>query len=291
MRRLALLPALLLTGVCHAGLFTDDEAHKKISDMQQQNAQQQNKLEARFAGLESAQRSQGMEMLNQMEALKSELGKLRGQLEVQAHDIENLQKRQRDLYVDVDTRLRQLESAAASAAAAAVPPVEESPPKAGKDGKSGKDKKSSAKANAAVAAVPAPVPVPKTAEADPAEEAKTYDAAFNQFRGGNYQGALTAFQAFNQAYPKSPLAASAQYWIGNSHFNLKDYKSAISSQQELISQYPKSPKVPDALLNIATCQQNMGDAGTAKKTLEDVLARFPLSDAAEKAKRRLEIMK
>jgi tol-pal system protein YbgF len=290
-RRLALLPALLLTGVCHAGLFTDDEAHKKISDMQQQNAQQQNKLEARFAGLESAQRSQGMEMLNQMEALKSELGKLRGQLEVQAHDIENLQKRQRDLYVDVDTRLRQLESAAASAAAAAVPPVEESPPKAGKDGKSGKDKKSSAKANAAVAAVPAPVPVPKTAEADPAEEAKTYDAAFNQFRGGNYQGALTAFQAFNQAYPKSPLAASAQYWIGNSHFNLKDYKSAISSQQELISQYPKSPKVPDALLNIATCQQNMGDAGTAKKTLEDVLARFPLSDAAEKAKRRLEIMK
>lgn len=290
MRRLALLPALLLTGVCHAGLFTDDEAHKKISDMQQQNAQQQNKLETRFAGLESTQRAQGMEMLSQLEVLKSELGKLRGQLEVQAHDIENLQKRQRDLYVDVDTRLRQLESAAAAAAAAAAAPVEESPPKPGKDSKSGKDKKSSAKANAAPAAVPAAVPV-QTAETDPALEAKTYDAAFNLFRSGNYQGALTAFQAFNQAYPKSPLAASAQYWIGNSHFNLKDFKSAISSQQELISQYPKSPKVPDALLNIATCQQSMGDAGAAKKTLEEVLARYPLSDAADKAKHRLEMLK
>lgn len=289
MRRLALLPALLLTGVCHAGLFTDDEAHKKISDMQQQNAQQQGKLETRFAGLESTQRAQGMEMLSQMEALKAELGKLRGQLEVQAHDIENLQKRQRDLYVDVDTRLRQLESAAA--AAAAPPPVEESPPKSGKESKPGKDKKSSAKSSAAPAAAPAPVPVQKTAEADPAEEAKTYDAAFNQFRSGNYQGALTAFQAFSQAYPKSPLAPSAQYWIGNSHFNLKDFKSAISSQQELISLYPKSPKVPDALLNIASSQQSMGDAATAKKTLEDVLARYPLSDAAEKAKHRLEIMK
>lgn len=289
MRRLALLPALLLTGVCHAGLFTDDEAHKKISDMQQQNAQQQNKLETRFAGLESTQRAQGMEMLSQLEVLKSELGKLRGQLEVQAHDIENLQKRQRDLYVDVDTRLRQLESAAAAAAAAAAP-AEESPPKPGKDSKSAKDKKSSAKANAAPAAVPAAVPV-QTAETDPALEAKTYDAAFNLFRSGNYQGALTAFQAFNQAYPKSPLAASAQYWIGNSHFNLKDFKSAISSQQELISQYPKSPKVPDALLNIATCQQSMGDAGAAKKTLEDVLARYPLSDAADKAKHRLEMLK
>lgn len=291
MRRLALLPALLLSGVCYAGLFTDDEAHKKIGDMQLQNTQQQSKLETRFAGLESAQRAQGMEMLSQLEALKSELGKLRGQLEVQAHDIEGLQKRQRDLYVDVDTRLRQLESAAATAAAAAAAPVEESPPKSGKDSKSGRDKKSSAKANAVPVAVPAPVPVQKTAEADPAEEAKTYDAAFNQFRGGNYQGALTAFQAFNQAYPKSPLAPSAQYWIGNSYFNLKDFRSAISSQQELISLYPKSPKVPDALLNMASSYQGMGDVGTAKKTLEDVLARFPVSDAADKAKYRLESMK
>lgn len=287
MRRLALLPALLLSGVCHAGLFTDDEAHKKISDMQLQNTQQQSKLETRFASLESTQRAQGMEMLSQLETLKSELGKLRGQLEVQAHDIENIQKRQRDLYVDVDTRLRQLESAA-SAAAAATPP----PPAVDSQTKPGKDKKASAKPGAAPTAVaPAAAAPAQTAEADPALEVKTYDAAFNLFRGGNYQGALSAFHAFNQAYPKSPLAPSAQYWIGNSHFNLKDFKSAIASQQELISLYPKSPKVPDAMLNMASSYQGMGDVGTAKKTLEDLLARFPVSDAADKAKYRLESMK
>ncbi len=287
MRRLALLPALLLTGVCHAGLFTDDEAHQKISELQQQNTQQQSKLETRFASLESTQRAQGMEMLSQLETLKSELGKLRGQLEVQAHDIENIQKRQRDLYVDVDTRLRQLESAA-SAAAAATPP----PPAVDSQTKPGKDKKASAKPGAAPTAVaPAAAAPAQTAEADPALEVKTYDAAFNLFRGGNYQGALSAFHAFNQAYPKSPLAPSAQYWIGNSHFNLKDFKSAIASQQELISLYPKSPKVPDAMLNMASSYQGMGDVGTAKKTLEDLLARFPVSDAADKAKYRLESMK
>lgn len=293
MRRLALLPALLLSGVCHAGLFTDDEAHQKISDMQLQNTQQQNKLEARFAGLESTQRTQGMEMLSQMDALKAEISKMRGQLEVQAHDIENIQKRQRDLYVDVDTRLRQLESAAtAAAAAAAANPAVPAPPAVESQTKSGKDKKSSAKPSAApTAAAPAAAVPARTAEADPALEVKTYDAAFNLFRGGNYQGALSAFQAFNQAYPKSPLAPSAQYWIGNSHFNLKDFKSAISSQQELISLYPKSPKVPDAMLNMASSYQGMGDAGTAKKTLEDLLARFPVSDAADKAKYRLESMK
>lgn len=291
MRRLALLPALLLTGVCHAGLFTDDEAHRKISEMQQLNAQQQSKLEALVASLESTQRAQGMEMLSQLEALKTELGKMRGQLEVQAHDIETTQKRQRDLYVDVDTRLRQLESAASAAASAAAAP----PPAVESQVKPGKDRKAPAKAGstpavAAPAVPPSAVPA-QTAEADPALEVKTYDAAFNLFRSGNYQGALAAFHAFNQAYPKSPLAPSAQYWIGNSHFNLKDFRSAIASQQELISLYPKSPKVPDALLNMASSYQGMGDVGTAKKTLEELLARFPLSDAADKAKYRLEGMK
>ncbi|MBZ0105340.1 MAG: tol-pal system protein YbgF [Sulfuricella denitrificans] len=282
MRRIALLPALLLTGVCHAGLFTDDEAQRKISELQQSNTQQQTRLDERFSGLENTQRAQGLEMLSQMDALKAEISKMRGQLEVQAHDIETIQKRQRDLYVDVDTRLRQLESAAA-----AVPPP---PPVADNQPRSGKDKKLSAKPVVAAAAVPASTPA-QTAEADPAQEVKTYDAAFNLFRGGNYQGALAAFQAFNQAYPKSPLAPSAHYWIGNSYFNLKDFKSAIASQQELISLYPKSPKVPDALLNISSSQQGMGDMGSARKTLEDLLARFPLSDAADKAKYRLENMK
>jgi tol-pal system protein YbgF len=273
MRRLALLPALLLTGVCHAGLFTDDEAHKKISDMQQQNTQQQSKLETRFASLESTQRAQGMEMLSQLETLKTELGKLRGQIEEQAHAIETTQKRQRDLYVDLDSRLRLLEQRAVPVPA---PAVEE-------EVKPGKGKKQAGKT--------APVPVVATAPDDPVAEGKAYDAAFNLFKAGNYQGALAAFRQFIQTYPQSPLAASSQYWIGNSHFNLKDFKSAIASQQTLISQYPKSPKVPDAMLNIATCEQNMGDSEAAKKSLEDLVAKYPLSDAGEKAKKRLATVK
>jgi tol-pal system protein YbgF len=217
-----------------------------------------------------------MGAISELESIKAELGKMRGQLEVQAHDIETTQKRQRDLYVDLDTRLRQLEQTAS--APVVVPAVE--PPKPGKD------KKPMGKAAPAVA----PVAVAAQA-ADPVAEGKAYDAAFNLFKQGNYQGALTAFQDFIQAYPKSPLAPSSQYWIGNSHFNLKDFKSAISSQQALITQYPKSPKVPDAMLNIATCEQNLGDTDAAKKSLEELVAKFPISDAADKAKKRLAAMK
>lgn len=272
MRRLALLPALLLAGVCHAGLFTDDEAQAKIVDLQKQNTAMQDKLhglDARVASQEQTQRSQGMDTLSQIEAVKGELAKLRGQLEEQAHAIETTQKRQRDLYVDLDSRMRLLEQRAVPA------------PAAGEEVKPGKVRKQAGN-TPPVSAAPA-----VTAPDDPVAEGKAYDAAFSLFKAGNYQGALTAFQQFIQTYPQSPLAPSSQYWIGNSHFNLKDFKSAIASQQTLISQYPKSPKVPDAMLNIATCQQNMGDSDAAKKSLEELVARYPLSDAGEKAKKRL----
>ncbi|MFN3397226.1 MAG: tol-pal system protein YbgF [Sulfurimicrobium sp.] len=278
MRRLALLPVLLLAGVCHAGLFTDDEAQARITDLQKQNAALQDKLQgldARLTSQEQTQRSSGLDTLSQIEAVRGDLAKLRGQLEEQAHEIETTQKRQRDLYVDLDSRLRLLEQRAAA-------PL---PSPAAEEVKPGKGKKQVGKT------APAPAAPVVPAVEDPVAEGKAYDAAFNLFKTGDYQGALTAFQQFIQAYPQSPLAPSSQYWIGNSYFNLEDFRSAISSQQTLISQYPKSPKVPDAMLNIATCQQNMGDNEAAKKSLEDLVVRFPLSDAGEKARKRLAAMK
>ncbi|MDD5404932.1 MAG: tol-pal system protein YbgF [Sulfuricella sp.] len=276
MRRLALLPVLLLAGVCHAGLFTDDEAQARITDLQKQNAVLQDKLQgldARLASQEQTQRGSGLDTLSQIEAVRADLAKLRGQLEEQAHEIETTQKRQHDLYVDLDSRLRLLEQRVAAPLPSAA--VEEAKP--------GKGKKQAGKTAPSAPVVPA--------VEDPVAEGKAYDAAFNLFKMGNYQGALAAFQQFIQTYPQSPLAPSSQYWIGNSYFNLRDFTSAISSQQTLISQYPKSPKVPDAMLNIATCQQNMGDNEAAKKSLEDLVARFPLSDAGEKARKRLAAMK
>ena len=52
-------------------------------------------------------------------------------------------------------------------------------------------------------------------------------AAQGQRRIGNYQGAITAFQAFIDQYPKSILAPRAQYWIGDSYYNLRDFKRSI----------------------------------------------------------------
>ena len=271
MRKLAL--AILLLGTsqwCAAGLFSDDEAHKKIADLQLQVQA----LETRLIAAENLTRTQTkglMDLVSQIDAFKAELSKLQGQNEVYAHDIETTQKRQRDFYTDLDGRLRKLERGGSQAEAADKPAGGSEP---------------------SVAATQPPQPAANPApHANPGDESKAYETALNQFKVGNYQGAIAGFQGFVGSYPSSTLTPQAHYWIGNSYFNLRDYKSAIASQQKLISQFPASPKVPDAMLNVASCQQGLGDISAARKTLEELVTKHPISNAAELAKKRLANLK
>ena len=66
---------------------------------------------ARLDSIEQILSNQGLlEMLQQMEALEKEISRLRGELEVQNHVLEQVKKRQRDLYRDIDRRLQRFET-------------------------------------------------------------------------------------------------------------------------------------------------------------------------------------
>jgi tol-pal system protein YbgF len=280
-----------------AAIFDDDEARKRIEATNQRLAQVQKQLEDRVAALEAQLKSQGLvDLFNQVEQLKADVARVRGQIEVLNHELEQAQKRQRDLYVDLDSRLRKLEGGPG----ANVPPAASGPG-------------TSAPAAGAVAATPAPpaasAPVPASAPAstppppvagsmggrsgavatDIANEQRAYDAALDQFKGGNFGAAITNFTAFVKAYPRSPLASSAQYWIGNAQFAQKDFRAAIASQRQLLTAYPDSQKAPDALLNIASSQFELGDAAASRRTLEELIAKYPQSEPAAKARQRLAI--
>jgi tol-pal system protein YbgF len=255
-----------------AGLFDDDEARKSIAATQAKLDGLQRNLEARLAAIEEQTKSQGLDLLRDLEGIKSDIAKIRGQIEVMTYELTEAQKRQKDLYVDLDSRLRKIEGGSAPAAADAPPaatppttvanaPVTTSPPPA--------------------AAPPAPI-MPVSAQ-----EQRAYDAALDQFKRGDYNGAIASFQSFVKTYPRSLLASSAQYWVGNAQFARKDYRTAIASQRSLIQLWPDSPKIPDALLNIASAQSELGDNTAARRTLEELIGKYPQSEPAGKAKQRL----
>ncbi len=286
---LAQCGAVLLFAVlglpAHAALFDDEEARrqiavekKRVDEVKSELMIRQQAVDARIAKVEEALKSQALlDLFTQLEALKADMSKLRGQIEVLNNNVENSAKRQRDMYLDLDTRMRRIEQQGTPAAAAppavapatapvaatgAVPPAPPAPPSA---------------APPAVAVV----------NVDSGAESREYEAAQAQRRLGNYQGAIVALQNFIKQHPKGTLAPRAQYWIGDSYFNLRDFKLAIASQQILLKTYPDSPTVPDAMLNIASSQIEMGEAVIGRRTLEDIVARYPISEAAEKARRRM----
>jgi tol-pal system protein YbgF len=269
----------LLGGIsaAQAGLFDDEEARAKIIEQQkaitllQAQAQalqtrlddeqkQRLAVEGRVATLEKNQTL--LDMLNQIEQLKAEISQLKGQMEVMARDVEVTQQRQRDLYTDVDGRLRKLEA----------PPTEADKP---------------------AAAPQAPATPPPAAEAPPAAadnsalENKDYEAAHTLFKAGKYPQSAAAFEKFQETYPDSKFAGNAQYWLGYARFSQRDYKAAMTAQQKMIKLYPDHAKVPDAMYNIANSQLQLSDIDGARQTLKSLVAKYPLSDAAGLAKKRL----
>ncbi len=288
----ALIAVWLVALPARAALFDDEEARRRIEQANLRLTQVQKQLEDRIAALELQLKNQGLAgLFSQVEQLKADVARLRGQIEVLNHEQEQSQKRQRDLYIDLDSRLRKIEGGpganvplAASGAPAPVPapapsPVPNLPPPG---------------PGPAAAVPPGPIVAPGSVggpagatASDAATDQRAYDVALDLFKAGNYPAAIASFNAFVKAYGKSPLAPSAQYWIGNSQFAQRDYRAAIATQRQLITLYPGNSKVPDAMLNIATSQFELGDGVGSRRTLEELIAKHSQSEAAAKARQRL----
>ncbi|MDR0248008.1 MAG: tol-pal system protein YbgF [Burkholderiales bacterium] len=245
---------LALSSSSAYALFDDNEARKRIEQTNARLSQIEAQFNERITALEQQKFSQAvLELSTQLDAIRSELAQLRGQIEVLMYEQGEGKKRQRDLYTDLDSRLSRLESGQISG---------------------------NAQGSGTAFSDPASV-------SDEAVEQKTYDAAMEQFKRGDYAGAAAAFTAFIVAHPQSPLASSAQYWVGNARFAQRDYRATVAAQTELLQKYPDSAKVPDAMLNLASAQAELGDRATSRKTLQDIIAQYPTSDAAAKARQRL----
>lgn len=240
-------------------------------------------LNERLAKLEGVmqQNQQLLGLLQEVETLKAEVARIRGQAEVQVHQLDTLGKRQNDLYVDLDQRISDLAKAAKPAPVAETTQPPEPPPAP----------VAPAEKPVTEAAQPSPAPVAATPQLDPLVESRTYETSLNHFRESNYAGAIAGFKGFLKVYPDSALAPNAQYWIGYSYFALKDYKTAMAHQQKLLAAYPTSAKVPDALLNIASNQIALDDLAGGRKTLEELIDKHPGTNAAKLAARRLAALK
>lgn len=226
---------------------------------------------------------------NKVQALQKEIQELRGQLEVQAHELQLLKQQQMAFYKDLDARIRTSPNNAPVAKnAEIIPPVATPPPP------------TKALPQAVVPAkkvqqvvVPPTMHSTRTStnRSNPADEQIRYLAAYELVKMKQTDQALTAMQTFVKQYPASGYTANAQYWVGELYLQKKNYPQALSAFNTVLQQFPTSNKASASRLKMGYVLAASGQKEKAVEQLQQVLKDYPDTAAAELATAKLYTLK
>lgn len=280
---------------------TDDPVYLRLQD-----------LDARLGRIEKVVNNQSLvQLANQVDQLQADTKELRGEIDTLQHDTETSADRQRQLYLDVDRRLQALEQAqgrgayspqgaaggsqpggATGNAFASQPGGAGSGPagfggaaNGGAGGGGAAQQGASQGGNAASGgSAGGPGAQPQVSGTDQ----DNYQAAFNLLQARRYPDAAKAFESFLAAFPQSPLADNAQYWLAETHYVQRDFTGALPEFQKVVDMYPQSSKIPDALLKVGYCNYELKQWDQARAALQKVAHDYPDTTAARLAQQRLE---
>jgi tol-pal system protein YbgF len=243
MRRLATAALLSLSCLAlpvRAGLFDDDEARKRIDQLRTEVTELNRRAE-------TVSRNQ-LDFANQAEALRAEVARLRGDIEVIRYELDAAQKRQKDFYIDLDTRLRKFEQPPAEAKTAETPATE---------------------------------------AADPAAETARYETALSQLKASKFKEAGASFLAFIKAWPESTLLPSAYYWGAYAQAQARQHARAVDLFAHFAATWPADDRAPNALEAEVASLEALKDTKRARATLQLLADKYPASDAGKRARARL----
>ncbi len=245
--------------------------------------------DARLDSIERKLDSRGLlEMLNRVEQLQRDIQQLRGDLEVQAHTLEDIQRRSREQYLDIDRRLQQLETGQAGMPSMdAFTGTGAGPRDAA--GNVGADR--GADTSAWNDTETMPPPVARVPQPEQAGERAEYEQALAVLREGRYAEAAQAFNGFLASYPGSSYADNASYWLGETYYVTRDFDRALATFKGLTENYPNSPKASDSYLKTGYIYYEKKDWPAARMALEEVVNGYPGTTAARLAEDRLQRMK
>lgn len=217
-------------------LFSDDEARKSVAELQKRVDVQQQTL-ARIER-EITDKRAVIELSNLIDGLRHDIANLRGQLEVIANRIDGLDKRQKDLYVDLDTRLRKLEQGQADKdKAAQAAAAEQQAYEAGL---------AQFKANNYGTAIQSLQAFLTAYPQSPLAPSAQYWIGNAHYALRDYKSAIAAQQKVVAGWPESSKAPDALLNIASSQAEAGDANGARNTLRTLVSEYPGSPAAEQA---------------------------------------------
>jgi tol-pal system protein YbgF len=276
-------------------------------------------LAERVAALEqqAAAGRGNMDLVNQVQSLQSQVQQLQGQVEELRHQLDEAKERNKQQYIDLDSRLGRVEGRAPGSAPGGNAPAnnghlediqlgapqgdvtgngtvpapdrfESAPPRDDRAAPVEERLPGSDPNRGAPIEDRTPAPAPRL---DPAAEKAAYDDAFGALKDGRYAESARRFQSFIEAHPNGELTPNAYYWLGESYYVTQNYRMSQDAFSTLLKKYPDSQKAPDALLKTGYCQYEMKQWDAAEATLNKVVQKYPDTTVARLAQGRLRALK
>jgi tol-pal system protein YbgF len=249
MRSRALLPVTVLAALaaCSTTRPEEEPAYIKATAVEARV----DRVERQNAALQTLQ--------SDVAALQQELRRLRGELEESAHGARSAATESRNLYADLERRLKALEDRPVTVVPPTAPGGAEASPTAA-----------------------APVPVaPSVADRD------AYQAALDHLKNRDFAAAEKALKSFLVSFPQSALADNAIYWLGETSYSQGRFQEAVAAFTRVVKEHPESRKVPDALLMIGKAQYELRHFKESRDALTQLLKNHKDSTAAAEARTRL----
>ena len=207
------------------------------------------------------------ELFYMIQQLQTTVRRLEGQLEEQAHQIEQLQRQGRDRYVDLDQRLLDLSKT-----------VEEQ----GSNAESEADSESASAGDGRLE----PARVYRSPEGD---EREAYDEIISLIRDDkDFDAAIGRLYEFIDEYPEGDLSVNAYYWLGEVYLAKPQLEQAKQAFTIVATRYDDHRKAPDAIYKLGVTLDRLGEADEARRRMQSVIDDYPGSGAAELARKYLD---
>ncbi|MDY0992807.1 cell division protein CpoB [Pantoea agglomerans] len=214
--------------------------------------------------ISNAQAQLMQQLQQQMSDNQRDIDALRGQIQQNTYQLNQVVERQKQLYQQIDS----LSSASTSGGQQAA------------GSNAAADTSAAATAGAAASTDSAPA---QTGDAN-----SDYNAAVALIlEKKQYDQAISALQAWVKRYPDSTYQPNANYWLGQLNYNKGKKDDAAYYYATVVKNYPKSPKAAEALLKVGVIMQEKKDTAKAKAVFQQVIKLYPDTESAKQAQKRL----
>jgi tol-pal system protein YbgF len=116
------------------------------------------------------------------------------------------------------------------------------------------------------------------------------ESARGDYFSGNYQAAISGFEALVKAFPTSEAAGEAYYYLGETHFTQKRYQEAAAAYAQVIQSYKRSSWVPDAYYKRGRSLEALGMNEEARASYEQLVKTYADTTPAGLASQRLKVL-